>query len=109
MTNLCNTNNAILVGTDQNFDYMKTDTNVNVSDLLNVFFTLGALPTVLAPTRVTHTSATLIDNMYVKCERYEKVISRTLLTDISDHFPILTCMGSLSTQSIRDIGNGRLG
>ena len=37
MTNLCNTNNAILVGTDQNFDYMKTDTNANVSDLLNVF------------------------------------------------------------------------
>ena len=32
--------------------------------------------------------------MYVKCERYEKVISRTLLPDISDHFPILTCMGS---------------
>ena len=71
-------------GTDQHFDYMTTDTNANVSDLLNVFFTLGALPTVLTPTRVTHsrTSATLIDNMYVKCERYEKVISITQLTDI---------------------------
>ena len=40
MTNLCNTNNAILVGTDQNFDYMKTDANANVVDLLNVFFTI---------------------------------------------------------------------
>ena len=66
--------------TDHNFDYMKTDTNANVSDLLNVFFTLGALPTVLTPTRVTHsrTSATLIDNMYVKCEQYEKIIKNTV-------------------------------
>ena len=71
MTNLCNTNNSILVRTDQNFDYMKTDTNANVSDILNALFTLGALPTV--PTRVTHSSATLVDRMYVKCERYERL------------------------------------
>ena len=55
------------------------------------------LPTVLTPTRVTHSSATLIDNMYVKCERYEKVISRTLLTDISDHFQgVVQSKGPLS-------------
>ncbi len=99
MTHFCNTNCDILVGTDQNLDYMKTDTNNNVSDLLDVFFTLGTLPSVITPTRVTPSSATLIDNIYVKCDKYENITSRTLLTDISDHFPILTGIGRCENMS----------
>ena len=41
-----------MIDTDQTFDYMKVDTNQNVSDLLNVFFTQGLLPTVKRPTRI---------------------------------------------------------
>ncbi len=44
ITRLCETGYDILVGTDQNLDYMKVDSNTNVSDLLEVFFTLGVLP-----------------------------------------------------------------
>ena len=66
----------------------------NVSDLLDLFFTLGTLPTVKYPTRITHSSATLIGNVYVKCEKYENIRSRIIQTDISDHFPILIGMGS---------------
>ncbi len=35
MTGLCNTNNDLVVGTDQNVDYMKVCSNTNASDLLN--------------------------------------------------------------------------
>jgi hypothetical protein len=50
-------------------------------------------PVIQRPTRVTHTSATLIDNIYVKSIDYENVDSRILTCDISDHFPIIACLG----------------
>ena len=73
VTALGHTKCDLMIGTDQNFDYMKVDTNQNVSDLLNVFFTQGLLPTVKRPTRITHTSSTIIDNIYVKCRGYENI------------------------------------
>ena len=94
ISTLCHTKADILIGTDQNFDLMKTDTSTNVSDLLNVFFTAGVVPVIKQPTRITHTSSTLIDNLYVKYDKYENIDSRILLSDISDHFPIITCMGN---------------
>ena len=93
MTGLQNTNSDIMMGSDTNFDFMKGGSDRNISDLLDIFISLGTLPTCLTPTRVTHTSHTLIDNVFVKCDRYEGIGSRTLLTNISDHFPVLTCMG----------------
>ena len=84
-----------MIGTDQNFAYMKVDANQNVSDPLNVFFTWGLLPTVKRPTQITHTSSTVIDDIYVKCCGYENIDSRIILSDISDHLPILPCMGEM--------------
>ena len=53
----------IIIGSDLNFDFNKVNNNRNTSDLLDVFFTAGVLPTVKRPTRITHTSATVIDNI----------------------------------------------
>ncbi len=89
-----------MIGSDMNVDYMKVNTNKNASDLLNVFFTLGILPTVKRPTRITHTSSTAIDNLYVKCDGYENIDSRILISDISDHLPIIACMG----RKVRSVG-----
>ena len=89
MTGLQNTNS----------DIMKVGSDRNISDLLDIFISLGTLPTCLTPTRVTHTSHTLIVNIFVKCDRYEGIGSRTLLTNISDHFPVLTCMGKKNKTS----------
>ena len=81
-----------VIGTDQNFDYMKVDTNQNVSNLLNVFFIRGLLKTVKRPIQITHTRYTVIDSIYVQCRGYEHIDSIIILSDISDHLPILTCM-----------------
>ena len=83
----------IMLATDQNIDYCKVDTSSSASDLLDIFTTLGTLPTVTIPTGVTHCSATLIDNIYIKSDKYENINSRTIISDISDHYPIITCMG----------------
>ena len=46
ISTLCHTKADILIGTDQNFDLMKTDTSTNVSDLLNVFLQVLHLLTI---------------------------------------------------------------
>ena len=94
VTKLCQTKTNIIIGTDQNFDFMKVHTNL-VSEVLDVFFTAGVLPTVRRPTSVTHMSATVIDNIYIymKWAGYDNIDSTILMTDISDHYPIIACMG----------------
>ena len=102
VSKMCDTHCDLVIGTDQNMDYMKVDSNTNVSDLLDVFITNGVLPTITRPTRITHTSATLIDNMYVKSNAYENVHSRILTSDMSDHFPVIVCMGKTKRTSRKE-------
>ncbi len=101
MTMLSNTNCDILVGSDQNMDYMQIGSNAHITELFDMYLTQGIVPTATRPTRITHTSATLIDNIYVKCPRYENINSRIIVSDISDHFPVLTCMGKKSIKKQR--------
>ena len=82
---LSGSNRDIIIGTDQNFDYMKVNEHKNTSDLLNVFFTAGILPTVSRPTRITHTSATVIDNLYIKSQDYGNIHSRIIMSDINQN------------------------
>ena len=67
---LHNYKHDVIIGTDQNVDYIKIDQHKNTQDLLDTFITNGFLPTITKPTRITHASATLIDNIYVstKCK-----------------------------------------
>ena len=85
---------SIIIGTDQNFDYMNVNTNNNILTLLNTFVTCGMLPTINKPTRITHTSATCIDNIYIKSSKLNQLFSAILLSDISDHLPVMTCYGT---------------
>ena len=52
--------------------------------------TNGIIPTIYKPTRVTHNSATLVDNIYLDANLYNNVESFIIKTDISDHFMCLT-------------------
>ena len=84
----------IIVGTDQNFDYLKIDHHKYTEDLLNTFMSNGLIPTITKPTRITHTSATLIDYIYVSSNTNSKIQSTILCYDISDHMPIMVCTGT---------------
>ena len=63
--------------------------HANTSDLMAEFTTSGFVPTITKPTRVTHTSATLIDNLYYKGFSKQFTLSGIITTDISDHFPTI--------------------
>ena len=80
----------IIVGTDQNIDYLKVYTHDNTLDLLDTNLDLKLFPTILRPTRITNTTATLIDNIYLSEQLATKYLLFILDCDISDHLPCLT-------------------
>ena len=49
----------------------------------------GLLPVISKPTRITHKTATLIDNIYISNQSFKKFKSSIILSHISDHFPCM--------------------
>jgi hypothetical protein len=79
-----------IIAGDINIDLTKSRVNENTSRYVDSLLTNNFLPTVLMPTRITPSSATLIDHMYYfdGCGSQNKVAqSGNLLADISDHLP----------------------
>ena len=57
------------------------------------------MPTITKPTRITHSSATLTDNIYILKNRINDFKSCTIVSDISDHLPCLTMTSIRLTQN----------
>jgi hypothetical protein len=94
ISNLNPTTKNIIIGTDSNFDYLKVEQHKHTSDLLNNFITAGMLPTITQATRVTATSSTLIDNIYVNYkDNMDQILTGIISSDISDHFPVFMFHG----------------
>ena len=91
---ICNENKNLVIGTDQNLDYLKLHQHANTAKFLETNLNANLIPTISKPTRITHTSATLIDNIYVSSALYDHTTSAILVSDISDHFPCLNLIGN---------------
>ena len=80
-------NKNIFLAGDFNINLIKTDNHQPTKHFLEMMLSNHLLPLICHPTRVTSTSATLIDNIITnvmtKCER-----STIVYSDVSDHFPI---------------------
>ena len=72
---------------DINSDLLRVEENRHTNDVLNYMFSSSFYPLISRPTRITSTSATLIDNIFVNSLE-DSFTSGLLLTDISDHLPI---------------------
>ena len=72
---------------DLNFDLLKFEQHEKTKVLLENSFANGFLELISIPTRISHTSCTLIDHLYTNDikTRFE---SSVIVSDISDHFPI---------------------
>ena len=75
--------------TDQNLDLLKTHLYKPSRDFLSFMLDNEFVPYIMKPTRVTHCSSTLIDNIYIR--RKNKVLMKNysyiLIDGMSDHFP----------------------
>ena len=78
----------VIIGTDQNFDFLKIGTHVHIEELLNTYLSSSLLPTINKPTIIAHTSATIIDNLFVKYNHNLDMHSGIIISDMSDHLPI---------------------
>ena len=83
-------NQKMYICGDFNIDLLKCGNHQNSDDFVNKLFSYGFFPLINTPTRVTGSTATLIDNIYTN-EMSVNIEPGILINDISDHLPIL-CM-----------------
>ena len=83
-------NKCVIIGIDHNMDLLKTEKHHATQDLLDTLLELKLLPTILRPTRICHTAATLIDNIFISEELDKgRNSSYILMENISDHLPCI--------------------
>ncbi len=87
-------NNDTIIGTDQKFDYLMLESHTTTSALLDTFISHGLAPCITRPTRVTHNTAHVLI-IYILVQTIVTTVPLELyICDISDHFPVFTCVGS---------------
>ena len=75
---------------DFNADGLKLDVNRQTTDFYNCLMTYNFIPAITLPTRITETSMTLIDNIFIKINKEnitDKIWAGNIYSDISDHLP----------------------
>ena len=87
ITRSIGTTSDIILGMDHNMDLLKSDRHRPTQDLIHTILEDGMMPTITQPTRLSHTSATLIDNILINQRNNENYDSYVLIDDISDHLP----------------------
>ena len=74
---------------DFNIDCFKADKHRPTADFLEIMYSHSFIPLITRPTRITSSSATLIDNIFTNdLQKIQNSFSGLLTTDISDHFPV---------------------
>jgi len=80
---------------DYNINLLNCTSHSNTSDFVDVMFSSSFLPLINRPTRISKTSATLIDNIITNChDDLGEHLSGILPTDISDHFTLFHLISS---------------
>ena len=86
-------NKIIHVMGDFNLDLLQSESSKSVSDLISLFHSNFLYCTTTHPTRVTTTTATLIDHIWTN-NISENTLNGIVQCEISDHFPIFSCFKS---------------
>ena len=86
------TSPEIILGMDHNMNLLKGSTHIPTQRFIDCISDLGLNPTITRPTRITHQTATLIDNILISEDLHRNFESTILLEDISDHLPTLTML-----------------
>ena len=82
-------NKEIILGMDHNINLLKHDVHSKTQEFIETNLDMNLLPVITKPTRVSTTSATLIDNIFVSNRLQHCITSGVIITDISDHFPCI--------------------
>ena len=77
----------VILGMDHNLDFLKHSIHKRTQDFIELNLDNNLIPNITRPTRITKSSATLIDNIMVSQGLMINSESRIIIDDISDHLP----------------------
>ena len=80
----------ILLGLDHNLNLLNYENHAETQKFMEVLVDNGQFPCITRPTRLTHHSATLLDNILATKELYSVQQSSIIVSDLSDHLPCLS-------------------
>ena len=92
---------GIIIGLDHNFDLLKHTGHSTTQCFLDINFDEALLPVINKPTRITKSSATLIDNMFV-FSHLDCGQSMIIYDDLSDHLPCIIDVRNFMTTKVED-------
>ena len=90
-------NKGIVIGLDHNLDLLKSTKHAPTDRFLSANLSLGLVPTITRPTRITRSTATLIDNIFISQTWLENFECGILVDDMSDHLPSIVSIKGLKT------------
>ena len=79
----------LILGMDHNMDLLKSEAHTPTREFLETLHDENLFLAITRPSRITQTSATLIDNVFLSEILYRQFDSALLIRDISDHLPSL--------------------
>jgi exonuclease III len=88
LSTLHSENKEIIHMGDYNLNLLNSDTHLPTSEFTDINFSQSLFPVINKPTRITNSSATLIDNIFSSINFTTNSQSGILMWDISDHFPV---------------------
>ena len=89
-------NKMIYVMGDLNIDFLKSDVHKSTNSLIDVLYSYNVFPVITKPSRVTETSATLIDHILTNnFDINASHIQGILCSSISDHYAIFHVAGNV--------------
>ena len=86
----------IIIGIDHNMDFLKSNVHQLTQDFIEMNIDLGLIPVISRPTRITRSSATLIDNISISQHLTDDYRCGLLIEDMSDHLPCLLSVERLN-------------
>ena len=99
---LARENKKLFIVGDFNINSLNYSTNSKVKRFIDYMFSKGSLSVINRPTRITKTSISCIDHIYVNSYYNQDILSGIIKTDLSDHFPIFIIDNSLKTTNFPD-------
>ena len=94
-------NKEIILGMDHNINFLKHDVHHKTQEFIELNLDMNLLPVITKPTRVSTTSATLIDNIFVSNRLQHSINSAVIITDIRDHFPCILTVNNFNQSKDR--------
>ena len=89
LSTLLKHNRSVIIGMDYNLDLLKSDHHSNTQNFIETNLNSNLYPTIIRPTRITKTTATLIDNIFVSLDIFSICKSWILIDSTSNHLPCL--------------------